>query len=142
MTGEAIDGAVDTLDALLKSHEDADLEQLRRHVLERAVRRAGELLEATGKLEDVAHLEALRKAMPTVAHRVAYAVVRGAARRDRKRSSTTLPSLATLAQRIGIARELVEQLVPALPLNLHQHAADALSHLAAALHQISPPTDG
>lgn len=136
MTGEVLEQSITTLDELLKSDEDLELELLRRHRVTLALRRAEELLRGTGTAEDLDLLEALRRAVPTVAHRVAWGPVRGAARRERRRSSTTLPAFSTLVQRVTVARGHVEQLVPALPLTLHGIAATVIEQLHAVEEQL------
>lgn len=136
MTGEVLQQSLATLDELLKSDDDLELELERRHLVTRALRRVDELMRGTGSPEDVRLLEALRRAVPTVAHRVAWGPVRGAARRERRRSSTTLPEFSTLVQRVTVARGHVEQFVPALPLTLHGVAAFVIEQLHTVEEQL------
>lgn len=70
-----------------------------------------------------------------------WRLIAAALQRGERASSQTLPRIAGLAQHAVLARELLDQLVPALPPTLYAAAADARTHIVAILSALSPGSD-
>lgn len=68
---------------------------------------------------------------PTMSDRIAWRTARGALRRARRISTTTLPALADAAQRAILVRDFVREAIPALPHTLVGRASQALDHAVA-----------
>lgn len=85
----------------------------------------------------VTRIDLVLSAHPDVAVRIAWRVVRGAARRGRRITAKTLPRVADVAQHAIAVRELLDQLTPALPPVLFGVALAARDHTLAIISAAS-----